>query len=412
MKNDQEERNNNNLNEMYAEQITLKVLFGAMYGCDFHLPKDNYFVITQTGVREKNASSTTIDIDSDNAVNFGYKTLYLPFEEEGPNFLLKLSDNDSGEYKIDIFHKNEGVKCYDLKNNMVFSHDGICFAVKREGEEWSNDIITFLNKKNDDSSSTGKIKILKFVAILTTLIIIGGGLFIYGFRPKENETDVTFLAGIPPSVKVITSKVKHKAFILTKSVDDFNFMQGAFFNKKENVVIVYLPALKKNIIDELYTAGNPVIQIDFSVPQHPVLYTSKKIDVDTVASIKNFLLDRVPFADDIAFVECDKAAILAQARQGLERMNILFQLINTPGGYALIVQESLDDHQLFALNKFIKEFHTQWGDKFINFSISLNEGFLKGKSYLEPFSHGGYVFLSPHHWYIPSSNSKGEFINE
>lgn len=412
MKNDKEEINNNNSNEMYADQITLKVLFGTMYGCDLHLPEDNYFFITQTGVIEKNVNSATIDIGGDNSASFSYNTLYLPFEEEGPNFLLKLRDNDSGEYKVEIFYKNGGMKCYDLRNNMVFSNDGICFAVKRDDEEWSHDVINFLNKKNDDSFSIGKIKNLKYVAILAILLIVGGALFIYGFKPRENEPDVALLAGVPPSVKVITNKVKHKTFILTQNVDDFNFMQGAFSNKKENVIIIYLPALQKKIIDELYTAGNPVIQIDFSLPQKPVLYTSEKIAVGSVASIKNILLDKVPFADDIAFVECDKKEILAQARQGLERMNIFFQSINTPSGYALIVQEALNDHQLFALNKFIKEFHAQWGDKIINFSINLNEDFLEGKSYLEPFSHGGYIFLSPHHWYIPFSNSKGEFINE
>lgn len=408
MKNDKDEKDSNNSKEIHADQITLKVLFGAMYGCDFHLPKDNYFFITQTGVKEKNINSDTIYIDNDNAVSFCYKTLYMPFNEEGPNFLLKL--NDSGEYKVDVYHKNEGIKSYNLKKNMIFSNDGICFAVKCDGEEWSNDVTTFLNKKNNDNVTVGKINFLKYVAILFILIIAAVLLFV--FKPRGNETDATLLTDIPPSVRVITSKAKHRTFILTQHVDELNFMQGALFNKKENVVIIYLPVLKKKIIDELYTAGYPVIQIDFSEPQHPILYTSKKLEVNTTDSIRNVLLGRLPFADDITFVECDKKEILAQARQGLERLNILFQLINTPGGYALIVQESLDDHQLFALNKFIKEFQAQWGDQFINFSISINEDFLQGKSYLEPFSHGGYVFLSPHHWYIPSSNSKGEFNNE
>ncbi|HGJ3235547.1 TPA: PrgH/EprH family type III secretion apparatus protein, partial [Salmonella enterica subsp. enterica serovar Grumpensis] len=210
----------------------------------------------------------------------------------------------------------------------------------------------------------------------------------------------------------INSMDRHKTYLITKDESEMNFIQGGYAKVNRNMIAFYLPSLQKKIIDALYTAGKPVIQIDFSNPRNPSMYLYNSIPGDQIQAVKKFVMSQAPFIDDVKFIVYEKKILLTQAEQGLERLNIFFRLVSTTGGYALIVQSSLDDHQLFALNQFIKEFYNQWGNRIINFSISLDENFLHDKSYFESLSGEGYIFLSPHHWFFPLTEEEGYLKND
>lgn len=384
-----------------SEQVTLKVLFGAMYGCDFHLSKDNYFILTNTGVGEGGKLGENDKYNCATSVDFYYKTLYIPFNEQSHNFLLKFQGSSPDEYEIDICDENNGIRSYHVKYNSLFFYDGIRIAIKRECDVWSDNVIAYYQNQNQ----TLKKRSVTGYILFFSMFIIASVLGFYNLSESKNPKDMlnTFLSGLAlsSSVKIIESKVNHRIYILTQDISDMNYIQGNIGNKKEYIIPIYLPELKKKIVDDLYTAGNPIIQIDFSKPQQPVLYLSQKVGNNEINNIKHFVLEKAPFVKIVNFLICDKKVLLTQAQQGLQRLNVLFRLISTPDGYALIAQGALDEHQLFALNNFINEFYEQWGDKIINFSVTLDENILQNKSYVEPFNSGGYIFLSPRHWFFP-----------
>ncbi|HCM6292651.1 TPA: hypothetical protein N3Z68_004709 [Salmonella enterica subsp. enterica serovar 16:l,v:-] len=396
-----------------ADSISLKILFGSMYGCEFHLPRDDYFFITNPGVKENCENYSLAETSKTGNTDFVYKTLYMPSNRESPNFLLKLKKDDVDECEVDIFYESDGVRSYTIKYNTLFSVGNICFAVKREGDVWDDSIISCRQNKAENKI-INRLNILKSLSFLSIFIMLASfTLFIYKYNTDDKAVSLdTTLPVNASSLTIINSMDRHKTYLITKDESEMNFIQGGYAKVNSNMIAFYLPSLQKKIIDALYTAGKPVIQIDFSNPRNPSMYLYNSIPGDQIQAVKKFVMSQAPFIDDVKFIVYEKKILLTQAEQGLERLNIFFRLVSTTGGYALIVQSSLDDHQLFALNQFIKEFYNQWGNRIINFSISLDENFLHDKSYFESLSGEGYIFLSPHHWFFPLTEEEGYLKND
>ncbi|EBJ5114582.1 hypothetical protein DV589_24730 [Salmonella enterica] len=387
-----------------AELFEIKIFFGVMYGSELVLPEGDYFFITKAKVAD-NESEQEYRCDDISSASFVHKTLYLSGSAKTPNFLLTLKKS-ADKYVVVTYSENGAARYYNLKNNEVFCHDGVYFAVKKSGEKWSDEVNGFAR----DNTFTHKIRYIwgggkRNFIILSLLILLFLSVFFFWSESQQDEREQKNLSWskVPWPLHVVDNPKTHSRYILVNNVHEMDWVHGALLKVKEGnkAIPVLLPKVQKSIIDELYFAGFPVLQINFSDPQNPVLYLSRQIVGSESDALKKILFEKLPFLTAITFSVCDKNDLLEQARQGLIRLNIAFKQVKTTGGYALVAQESLNDHQLFSLNNFIKNFYEQWGDKYISFSINLNENWLQNKSYLENVNGDGYVFLGPSHWFFP-----------
>lgn len=394
------------------KKFTLKVLFGPMFGCELHLPADDYFLIINPGSAPQDNATTTMS-PGEHAAAYTHNTLYLPCDMPSPNITLRLSaifrDEDSDEgYRLEVQGVDRSYSAL-LKENEVFLHEHIRFAIKHSEDEWPEDIKNFsLSPPRDAEFSEQerldhkKYHALLFASIILLFLVITAGVIWY--KKLESDRQVLTLnealAGAPMPVDIVRGR-DNNIYVLIQNFQAMEWTRQALFKlqSKDNVVPVWLTQQRNEIISQLANAGYPVLQIDYSKPQHPTIALYRGLTLQEEKNFKAIVLQKIPFALDIKVLVKTKAQLLQEARQGLDRLHIYYRQINSTSGYALVIRDALSDSTLRSLQHFIKQFNHQWGDREINFSINLDENWLQDKSYVD--SSKGYLFLNPRHWYFP-----------
>lgn len=403
------------MEENTQQNYTLKILFGPMFGCELHLPADDYFLIINAGLalQDKSAVQAT---SQEHAAYYAQNTLYIPCDKPSPNIILRLSEYLNTEeetgVRVEVQDVNGSFNT-TLKENEIFTHEHVCFAFKRSEDEWSEEIKNFNYPTVVEPELTDTDKINIFNTKKRRAIIIGSILFIIllilavfvWYKNAAYDRRVLtlneVLAGAPAHLEIVKSKDNKTIYVLAQRLPEMEWAQEALFKIKDetHVVPVWLHKQRQTVITQMSKSGFPVLQIDYTKPQHPVVAIYKQLTINEEANLKAAALKQIPFAQDIRTMVKTKDQLLKDARQGLDRLHIYYRQINTSTGYALVVRDALSDTSLSALQKFIKAFHQQWGNSVITFSINLDENWLQNKSYLD--SNDGYLFLNPRHWYFP-----------
>lgn len=398
------------------KKFTLKVLFGPMFGCELHLPADDYFLIINPGPALQDNARGTIS-PGEHAAAYAQNMLYLPCDIPSPNIILRLSALFRDEYSEEGYRLEiQGVeRSYPalLKENEVFVHAHIRFAIKRSEDDWPEEIKNFYIPPALDSEFSEQEKLeefnakknhaLVFGSIILLLLVITAGVI--WFKELESDRQVLTLnealAGAPMPVDIVHGRDNNLIYVLTQNFQAMEWTREALFKlqSKDSVVPVWLTQQRNEVISQLANAGYPVLQIHYSKPQHPTIALYRELTLQEEKNFNAIVLQKIPFALDTKVLVKTKAQLLQEARQGLDHLHIHYRQISSTSGYALVVRDALSDSALRSLQHFITQFNHQWGNRVINFSINLDENWLQNKSYVD--SSNGYLFLNPRHWYFP-----------
>ncbi|MGL5470677.1 MAG: PrgH/EprH family type III secretion apparatus protein, partial [Shewanella sp.] len=373
-------------------KFTLKVLFGPMFGCELNLPADDYFLVINPGLA---LQANSMMPPGDHAAAYTQNTLYLPCDMPSPNIILRLSalfrDEESGEgYRLEVQGADRSYPAL-LKENEVFTHEQIRFAIKRIEDDWPAEIknfnlppaldAKFSEQERQQESNENKNHVLIFGSIILLLLVIVAGVIWY--KKLESDRQVLTLnealAGAPMPVDIVRGRDNNLIYVLAENFQTMEWSRQALFKLqgKDNVVPVWLMQQRNEVISQLANSGYPVLQIDYSKPQQPIIALYRGLTQQEDKIFKTIVLHKIPFALDIKVVIKNKAQLLQEARHGLDRLHIYYRQINTAGGYALVVRDALSDSTLRSLQNFIKQFNHQWGSVAINFSINLDENWLQ-----------------------------------
>lgn len=394
---------------------TLKILFGPMFGCELHLPADDYFLIINPALTLQDKTDS-LESPHEHAAHYTQNTLYIPSDSPSPNITLFLSeslDNDGIKGFRTAINDVEGSYDSTIHVNKVFTLGPVRFALKFSEDEWSDEI-RHLNQPADsniqysDKQSAMSLKKKKMRAIflgtpLLMLLMVLASLV--WFKKIDSEQRVLtlseILVGAPSPLDIVKARDNNSIYVLAHNFQEMEWAKEALFKLKENpnVIPVWLKEQKLAVVAQLQRSGYPVMQIDYAKPQHPLLAVYRQPTAVEEAALKASVLQNIPFALDISLKVRAKKQLLQEARQGLDRMHITYRQIDTSNGYGLIVRDALSDNALSTLRYFINDFNQQWGNSVINFSINLDENWLQNKSYVD--SSNGYLFMSPRHWYFP-----------
>lgn len=398
------------------KSYTLKVLFGPMFGCELNLPADDYFIIINQCIAIDDTGSTAIS-SGEHAAAYTYNTLYIPCDRPSPNLILRLSapaeeGEGPGNFRVEIQDQNNSFPTTVYEND-IFTREHIRFALKRSEDEWSESIRNFSLAPNLDAEFKGQETIAEFNAKKHHTLIVGAAILlilmisaaVIWYKKLESDSQVLnlneTLAGAPAAIDIYRGRENSTIYVLATNYQALEWVKEALFKLGENnnVVPLWLVQHQKATSEVLIKSGYPVVQIDYSKPQHPVIILWQALSPAQQEQLTSLALQKIPFALDVQVFIKSKQQLLQDARQGLDRMHIHYRQINSPSGYALVIRDALSDNALLALQRFIKDFNRQWGTHIINFSINLNENWLENKSYLD--SSNGYLFLNPRHWYFP-----------
>lgn len=395
--------------------FTLKILFGPMYGSELHLIAEDYFIIINSGSVFTKMKSESIPAQ-DHPVNYTHNTLYIPCDVPSPNLLLRLSkflDSDEvNNTSVEIYGLSDMYET-TLSENKIFMHQHIRFAFKRTEDEWHPEIrdynslhadkILLLEKGEKTKSKTkGRMLIYFFLFSLVACLI---GLPVYWHKKKPENSHLLnlseALAGSSSPLIIVKSRDEKSIFVLVQNLPDMEWVKEALFKLKENqsVIAVSLKQQQQHNIRKLLQADHPVLQLDYSSPQHPVIAVYRQLNHIEETSLKTDILENIPYASDVRIIFKSKDDLLNDARNGLDKLNVYYRQFNTETGYSLIIHDALNDVTLRNLRYFITDFERKWGNTHIKLTINLEEDWMINKSYFD--STNGYLFLNPRHWYFP-----------
>jgi len=386
---------------------TLKIFFGSLFGCEFHLPADNYFlVINSVQVLEE----TNSYVKEDCSAYRNERMLYLPCDVPSPNLVLRLLDkqNEQGSdllFSVEV-QNNTVVKTKNVYENKIFSLDHIHFAIKRSESSWSDNVLNFnsLEGITPRTSVRSKIfilpiKIKPFVLFfIVAILLMFGWNVIHRNQEKSVVSLLQELSGTPAPLKIVESRDGSRIFVFAVDITEMEWLQEALvkIKTKANIIPVLLSQQKIEVIRVLRDAGFPVIQIDFSHIQHPIIFIYEKLSEPDLKRLESQTLEKILFALDVKITLKTSNQILKDAQHGLDMLHIKYHQVTTPGGYSLIISDLNSDADINVLHHFIDEFNKRWGSNIVNFSINMDENWLDNKSFLN--ASNGYVFLKSNHW--------------
>ncbi|KML20851.1 type III secretion system protein [Leclercia adecarboxylata] len=401
------------------QSYTLKVLFGPMFGSELHLPANDYFFIINPGpaITDKHNASVKA---SEHSAAYLQNTLYIPCDLPSPNLIIHLpASNADAEnpcsFHVDVQDEKKSFTA-TLQENEIFFHEHIRFAIKRSEDEWLENIKHFVMPEPLDARFSQQEKLAVFNTKKYHSLIMGAALllglltvaaFIW-YKKLENAHQVLSineaLAGSPVPLEIVRAREGNIIYVLATKYQALEWAKEAIIKLREDnsIVPVWLNDQKKIAVDKLVQEDYPLLQIDYSKPQHPIIALWSNLTPEQKKKFTGLALQTIPFAKDIQIKVKTKSQLLEEARQGLDRIHINYRVIKSPDGYALVIRDALSDHALAALHNFINDFNQHWGNRIINFPINLNENWLENKSYLD--SKNGYLFLNPRHWYFPLKN--------
>ncbi|MEN3813663.1 PrgH/EprH family type III secretion apparatus protein [Chromobacterium piscinae] len=146
-------------------------------------------------------------------------------------------------------------------------------------------------------------------------------------------------------------------------------------------------------------SGVQFFRIDLRTPDIPRVLLSQERNALS-GTLRQKLRDNVshamPYAKTVQLLDISDDKILNEAQIGLERLALPYVRINTTNGVVYAIRGELNDGDLQSVRAFIKAYQRAWGQRFVQFSVELQDDKLKEKSYHR--GETGYIKANPQHW--------------
>lgn len=396
------------------EHFDVKILFGSLHGCEFHLPVGDYFFITDSDSKDLTSQLSTKAEPNNVQASLNQNILYLPCNSPTPNFHLHikqrhLASGDDDMFSIAInISEDDNPSIHELVENQIFNSGNIRLVIKKSTHEWNYTSLD-LDTEHPLVSLTSQFTIKNFIiSTVTLLTLIVLSVFLLWRSNSSSEQHIqnidNFLSDSPTPISILNSRDTDPAFyVLTSDYHEIEWLREAItkYTGEERISPVFIPQVQKNTIEKLRNNGLPVLQLNLDTVQHPEILIQRSLTTNEQSKLKQIIAEQLPFVIDTKTKIVSPNSLIDIAKGELDKLHIFYKVIQSAHGSALIIHEELSDTQLYSLKNFIKDFYANWGNKSVTFSINLDEDWLNDKSYVN--AAYSYVFLTPKHWYFPNS---------
>ncbi len=396
--------------------FTLRVLSGEMSGSELLLSAKRYLIKTSNQAQD---SSTTSDDES--VIN-----LFIPIGNATNDYYLDLRDpedktseeNTSQYYNLTDAASADSEKPRPAAFNEIEQIDNLIIAIKKQSDQWSDAVLQYIPPEKEAALTaeqeelTPKSRFKKFRFITATVVVICALAGITTWfnntnseqKIKKSLTDT--IAGSVNPVSIIKGN-QNTYYLLALTQRDFDWILQALQKNPrpddEKIEVILLSEEPEQLTNRFWDKDYPVLTIDFSAPISPVVkvVTESELSPDKLKEIKDLSLQWIPFARTPVIKTYNKNTIISQAEDRLKLIYLPFAKLTTSQGTTFSIRGELSDNELFQLNHFIAAYKKEWGSRYINFDIQLENNLLKGKSYFN--GEKGYVLMGKSHWYFPST---------
>jgi len=388
-----------------------KVLSGSMNGIEFSLGSHSYFMCV----------GDTVDEQENLARNLEYaeRTLYLPTATPGHNFVVNLADQVTEEEFVVTVSNPDHQETLNFTFNVICHVEGIYFALKREGEAWSQDVLKgtlptvtktepeAIAKQTVTRSSKWKYRWILTAILAVSLGGVGGAMawLQYGAAPG------------PDSAAMMLRQLGHNAGYSAQRGRDHTYYLFAQNNQLAEWAHrsiartqsteswkILTPQEEETRLARILNRENIAFFTlrlnDIHAPTLVISSTRNATDSAALKHIKTVLMDAIPYAGKVNIELKDDQDVLRMAEEGLVALGFDYQMKRSGSGVTLSSAMPSGDSRMAEFNRFVSQFYRLWGRHYVHFSVDLRDDALKEKSF--KYGQDGYVKMGKSHWLFNS----------
>ncbi|MGJ7515650.1 PrgH/EprH family type III secretion apparatus protein [Pseudomonas baetica] len=381
------------------QPCVLRILNGPLQGCEFPLGESiTLFVVGALDLLGEGALTASVPAQA----------IFIPLEEGGCNFEV-LADqatadglpvrllNDSAEIRHCAFHAREQI-------------GGLRIAVRPENQPWAPEYL----QQPPDASVPAATQVrwrtswIRWVAgglALAGLVVAMG---FWSLQEPAPETDIrALIAGASAEVEVLRGR-DESVYVFVSSERDASWSRQVLMRHNTLNGKVLVMDQERRRLEQLLTDHDPQLawhSIDLKAPSQPRLLLSTQRNLltpDKQKELLDALLEVAPYAQDIAVQLQDDHRLAELAEEGLQRLSLGFSRVEQGDSVTFAVTGNLQDSQWAAARQYVDSFYRQWGDRYVHFTVELQDDSLEGKS----FQTGpqGYIKMTSSSWHFPTQH--------
>lgn len=396
------------VNEFKASGYIFKVLSGSLNGIEFSLGPYSYFMCVGDTENQGNLAQT---------LELSERTLYLPAAAPCNNFTLNLAENETGEeFDVKVSYETHQ-DSLTLAFNTICQVGGVCFALKREGNAWSQEVLSgvlpppVLTEKTHTAAPAKKSRwrYKSLIAACMVLILgVGGTAAWWNFRTVEDVSPAVVDQLVGKNAGYSVYKGRDNAnYIFAKNNQQAEWARQAVVRSQSaDTWKVVTPQEEEARLARVLDRNKiSFFTVRFNDPRTPTLVmssTSNATDAESLKKVSQLLLDVIPYARTVNIDLQDDKNIVRSAQEGLLALGFDYQMVQSDSGVTLLSPMTAEDSRLAVFSRYVEQFHRTWGRRYVHFSAELSDDWLKGKSF--KYGKNGYVNMSKSHWLFNNQN--------
>lgn len=411
------------------EILQLRILFGPLFGSDIAIPPGEiFFCVGEQVIDDRPAEHP--ENHAGHLLERAVDTLYIPHRAGAPNFRLRFpgaptqaaripetGEAARGDFEVD-FLSADGCVTQCAAFNTVCRFGDIAFALRRQGEPWSEAVARYAPhapSRSPDAAEPGAPgepgdsgeRASRFALKPGALLVVGVALAALAYWQVQRYVGAQKLASVngvlagAPAPNAILPGDDGRIYVLSASQDGAEWDREALLKAAlpEEIEVAVIGAERQRIERRLDEAGIDFVTVRLDTPERPELILTGAAPVADRARAIGELRRAAPYVRDVRVIDASLGAIEQEARNALDKAGARYRLLARRGGATFEVATSFGDEELAALQNLMRSFSHKWGTRRVDFKIALRTDWLKGKSYRE--GGDGYVLLDHASWYFP-----------
>lgn len=380
----------------------MKIASGPLNGQELMLTADEHLIVIDPNVEYR------AEVDEN-----GFTTYYIPSTENHYELAIKMDDDtketESQQGAVNL-HINDGITSSKVPLiyqelmltdifPVVFKQLDTPWQLAIDGTEVPN-IVIDEERKNALTQSTSKRNFIFLSLFILFVFIIVYAIKIYSANNiiKKINTAENILQGSNyPITVTLNSKNETLILVQTQREADWSIQRLHKEKYNEKYTIKRIDTLEKEIENKLTDYIPSILKVDLSNPCHPIV---RKIKEQTLAKdekiINEVMHDYLGCYKNSNLVTVKLSELLSAAEVGLAESHVPWKKITKDKTTIYLIQGSLNDKQTASVVQLANQFSNKWGDKQVQFSISLATNQLAGKSFIS--NSQGYIILDNNSW--------------
>ncbi|HDL6964376.1 TPA: PrgH/EprH family type III secretion apparatus protein [Yersinia enterocolitica] len=383
----------------------LRILNGILNGCEYVIDSQRLLVVVGSDDSNTHSLEPFTELPDD--------TLFIPQNEDGVNFEIILSQDELTQVKLRELGGNEST-VRNIPLNSRVQVGSVIFALRDADEEWEPDVLGYPIEKptNEGKSQFTGVKWHKvyFIIALSCLLIISSTYYLLSNnmddhvnkirKSLENNHELRVAQGTDKIIYVLAED-QRKAIWINKEIVRGHYagVVRVIYPEKEVERVYswlsdYMPKLKYFRLQ----MDNPLI------PRLLISRERSQLTVDKITEIRTQLMNVMPYTKNVEVIEINDSDLINQAEEELDALSLKYKRSKASDYVSYTVEGEFNDSELLRLQHFVDNFYHQWGREFIRFNISLENNYLKDKS----FSYGDYNYVKsgPGQWLFKSEEKR------